>query len=99
MFSWLLQEAEVLKTQLAAMQEAQPMMAAQQTRDHRSPLRSLYGSPIGSVHTALPTVSTAQVCTPTAQHGGKTSAQFWSSQSTQVMLLHSTLQIHHSAYE
>ena len=62
MFSWLLQEAEVLKVQLAAMQEAQPMMAAQQTM--HSPLRSLYGSPIGSVHTALPTTSIAQVCTP-----------------------------------
>ena len=69
MLSCLLQEAEALKAQLAAMQEARPMTAAQQTM--RSPLRSLYGSPVGSVHTALPTVSTAQVCTPTVQHGGR----------------------------
>ena len=72
MFSCVLQEAEALRTQLAAMQEARPVMAAQQTL--RSPLPSLNGLPIGSVHTALPTVSTAQVCTPTAQHVSKTSA-------------------------
>lgn len=50
MLSWLLQEVEALKEQLAAMQEAQPMMAARRTM-----LRSPFGSPIDPF-------SSAQVC-------------------------------------
>ena len=62
MFSWLLQEVGALKERLAAMQEAHPMMPAQQTL--RAPLGSPFGSPIGSVNNA--TFSSAQVCTPNA---------------------------------
>ena len=59
MLSWLLQDVEALKAQLAAMQGAQPMMAAQQTM-----LKSPFGSPIGAINTA--TFTNAQVCTPNA---------------------------------
>ena len=58
-----LQEVDALKAQLAAVQDPQAMIAAQQPLE--SPLRSPFGSPIGRVIPALRTSPSAQVRTPT----------------------------------